>query len=64
MLSKMSGYKFKSVLDMGYSLAPGINSFHAAISLSSDHAAFAGLVDGRHSAGLPVSGCIYLQYRS
>ena len=33
---------------------------HASISLSRLHAALAGLVDGRASAGLPSTGSIYL----
>ena len=36
----------------------------ASISLSNDHCAFAGLVDGRHIASRPVLGSIYLQYSS
>ncbi len=30
-------------------------TFHAPFNFSSDHAAFAGLVDGRETAGIPVT---------
>lgn len=30
-------------------------TFHASFNFSSDHAAFAGLVDGRETAGIPVT---------
>jgi hypothetical protein len=37
-------------------------TFHSLTSLSSENAAFAGLVDGSLTAGIPVAGKIYLVY--
>lgn len=37
-----------------------LSTFQASISFSNVHAAFAGLVDGRHKASRPITALVYL----